>query len=212
MAKYIVLGGTSTIKSSRRIIGRYKDVTELRDVFEVTRLRKPARRLLIFEVVDVIDDDTWYLISFDIKEVIGRKTGRPRVATKEYSIIKDRMYWCLCGRIDNSSYVCPEDHSDIPRRFTEYVEVWPVKPHDSRTLEVMREAVSKAVLYVNMQLLAMRTRLHGKGRTKAKEMLVKADTILASPWKPKVERLLGHELKLEGREALREAMRGEGKD
>ena len=211
MTKFIVLGGTSTIKSSRRIIGRYKDVTELRDVFEVTGLRKPARRLLIFEVVDSPDDDTWYLISFDIKEVIGRKTGRPRAATKEYSIIKDRMYWCLCGRIDNSTYVCPEDHSDIPRKYTEYVEVWPVKPFNEETLEAMREAVSRAVLYVNMQLLAMRTRLHGKGKSKAREMLVRADTLLASPMKPKVERLLGHELRLEGRELLREVMKSEGK-
>jgi len=194
--RFIVLGYTESVRTSKRIMGRYKSEEELRDVFKVSRLRKQARRLLVFKVVDVIDEDTWYLISFDIKEVIGRKTGLPRKATKEYTIIKEGMFWNLCGRIDNSTYICPKDFSGIPRKFTDLVEVWPVKPYDDKTLDAMRNAVSEALLWVKLQLIMQAKKLHGKGKEKAKELVRRTETLMKSPWKHKVEKLLKGEVGL----------------
>jgi len=206
-----VLGNTANVKSSKRILGRYKDVVELRDVFEVSRLKKQARKLLIFKVVDSVDEDTWYLISFDIKEVIGRRSGRPRYATKEYTIIKDRMFWNLCGRIDNSTYICPKDSSDIPREFTNYVSVWPVVPYDNKTLNAMKSSVEEALVYVKLQLMLQLTKIrkeevHGRAREKARKLVRRAETLLRTPWISKVERLLDRKIVLSEVEELKKTI------
>ena len=177
------------MKSSRRIVGRYKSYEELRDVFEIDRLRKQARKLLVFKVVDV-DDESWFLISFDIGKVVGPRSGVRR-ATKEYTVIKCLMWWSLCGRIDNSTYICPDPlASDIPKRFTDRVEVWSVKPYDERTLERMREAVRIAVTWVQAQLLAACSKLRGRGIAKARRMVTTAESILSNPQMRKVEKLV----------------------
>jgi len=63
------------LRSPRRILGRYKGAWELRDVFNVDRLSRAARSLPVFEVVESPDADTWFLISFDSKDL---------KATREY--------------------------------------------------------------------------------------------------------------------------------
>jgi len=187
---FIVLGETEGVKTSKRIIGRYKSYEELRDVFETSKLTKPARKLLVFRVADPGEEDAWYLVSFDIGKVVGPRSGVRR-ATKEYSVIKYLMWWSLCGRIDNSTYICPDPlASDIPKRFTDRVEVWSVKPFDSKTLERMREAVRIAVTWVQAQLLMACSRLRGRGIAKAKRMVTTAESILSNPQMRKVEKLV----------------------
>lgn len=213
MAEFIVLGETGRLKNSSRIINRYKTEEELKDVFKVNRLRKAARKLLVFKVVDEPDDDTWYLITFDIKQVIGKKTGSPRKATKEYSLIKEAMTWSLCGWIDNSTYVCPEDMSDIPETYTKYVQSWPVKPYNEKTLESMRDAVARALAYIRFMLLMQKNRLHGKGIKKAEKMLETLDKLLKMPYMCKVKKLLGiEELKFDEARELRRALEGRKSD
>ena len=184
-----MLGETQDLKTSKRLIGRYKSEEELRDIFEADKLRKPARRkLLVFRIVDVNDSNAWFLVSFDIKEVVGKKTGIPRKATKEYTIIKEyALLNCLCGWIDNSTYICPEPSlADFVRKYTEYVEVYPVVPYDDKTVKTVKEYLKKTIDYVVTKLLSYLQRKvsmrggkrreyvkleHGRARAKVKEIL-----------------------------------------
>lgn len=204
----IVLGDTSSVvRDSRYLIGRYKGEEDLKDVFIVKYPKRRTKGLLKFTLVSGHDEDAWYLISFDIKEVIGKRTGMRRKATKEYSIIKEAMLWNLCGWVDNSTYICPEDFSDIPRFYTDHVKVWQVKPYDGETLEAMRGAVAKALAYVKMMLLMQSKRLKGKGIDKAERMLSKLDLLLKMPWYGKVKKLLGiEEIRWDEAEKLRKAL------
>ena len=214
VVRFVVLGRTAGLRSSRRIIGRYKSEEELRDVFEVSRLNRHARRLLVFRVVEP-GDDAWHLVSFDIRGVVGRRSGRVRRATKEYSVIKQGMFWSLCGRIDNSTYICPCDTSDIPRRYTDRVETWTVVPHDPKTLEEVRSSVESTVMWLALIMNRAGGRLHARGVARARNLLRLSETLLSAPWAKKVERTLGVPLKpiRDARERLAEALerkRGRG--
>jgi len=180
--RFVVLGRTRGLGSSRRILGRYKGVWELRDVFNVDRLSKAARSLLVFEVVGEPDDGTWFLVSFDFRGVS---------ASKEYSEIKGSMYWSLCGRLDNSTYICPYDASDIPLAYTPYVEVLPVKPHNDRARIAMAVAVRGALEWVVAEAHKAGARLRGRGVARAKEILAALGELLKAPWMSKVRKLLG---------------------
>jgi len=170
--RFVVLGRTRGLRSSRRILGRYKGVWELRDVFSVDRLSKAARNLLVFEVVEEPDEDTRFLVSFDFK---GDQ------ATKEYSEIKESMYWSLCGRLDNSTYICPYDASDIPLAYTPYVEVLPVKPYNDRVRIEMAAAVKKALEWAVTEALKAGARLRGRGAARAREVLGILEGLLKAP-------------------------------
>ena len=203
--RFIVLGKTAELGSSKRIIYRYKSEDELRDIFITNKMTKKAlKELLIFKVVSVDDLDTWYLISFDIKEVIGRKSGKRRRATKEYTIIKEHMFFNLCGGIDNSTYICPEPQDDYVKDFTSYVELYRVKPFDNKTLEAMKESLIRTIIWIRIQqLLAKKDdeeirrkrekRLdHGRGRKKFKEIIERLRESL-NIYSDKVVRLIGQE-------------------
>jgi len=200
---YIVVGRTRGLRSSKPILQRCKTEDELRDVFAVGRLSKAARELYVFRVVDEIDSDTWYLVSFDIRYVYGKRTAARRKATYEYTVIKEAMYSGMCGRIDNSTYICPEDASDVPLNSVDTdpgavkVESWPVKPLDDKTRLWMKSAVLEAIDYYKVVTTALivnaEQKLRGQGVRKARELLDTLQIMLSAPWRPKVERLVGPE-------------------
>jgi len=110
--------------------------------------------LPVFEVVENLDVDTWFLISFDFK---GSK------ATREYSEIKESMYWSLCGRLDNITYICPYNASSIPLEYTPYVEALPVKPYNDRTRTAMVVTVRRALEWAVAEALKAGARPRGRG-------------------------------------------------
>jgi len=202
--RFIIVGRTSSLRSSKPIIFKCKDLSkDLQDVFATSFLTKAAREFYVFRVVDDPDDDTWYLISFDIKYVYGKKTQRKRYPTTEYTIIKEEMFGGGCGRIDRSTYICPEDASDVPRNVVDtdpkalIVESWPVKPFDEKTLLRMKEAVLETLNYwkiVTTKYVVLADRkLRGQGIRKARELLDALNLMLNTPWRSKVERLVGSE-------------------
>jgi len=216
MPRFIVVGYTSSLRSSKPIIYKCKDLSrELRDVFAVGFLTSAARRFYVFRVVDEVDEDTWYLISFDIKYVYTKKTAQRTRPHKEYTKIKEEMFSRGCGHVDASTYVCPEDSSDVPKDVADTdpeavrVEVWPVKPHDERTREYMRQAVLEAVNYYKTAaqpyVVFADRKLRGGGIQKAEELLDVLQMMLAAPWRSKVERLIGSDPFAE-LEALRRAL------
>ena len=191
--RFIVLGKTAELGSSKRIIYRYKSEDELRDIFITNKMTKKAlKELLIFKVVSVDDLDTWYLISFDIKEVIGRKSGKRRRATKEYTVIKEHMFFDLCGKIDNSTYICPEPQDTYVKEFTKYVELYRVKPFDNKTLEAMKESIKYTITWLRIQLMLAQKKLHARGKTKAKNIVKELREVL-NIHSDKVARLIGQE-------------------
>ena len=122
-----------------------------------------------------------------------------------------RDSWNLCGRIDNSTYICPKDSSDIPREFTNYVSVWPVVPYDNKTLNAMKSSVEEALVYVKLQLMLQLTKIrkeevHGRAREKARKLVRRAETLLRTPWISKVERLLDRKIVLSEVEELKKTI------
>jgi len=196
--KYVVLGLTKGLRHSKRIIGRHKDLAvELRDVFEVSRLRKAAKKLLIFEIVESNDPDVWFLISFDI-EGVRRKNGWGfRKATKEYTIIKEKMYWNLCGKIDYSTYICPQNPPNIPEKYTQKIKTWTVKPYDIKTLEKMKKEIENTVKWIVQKIQEAKGKLHGKGISKAYEIVDNISELLRSKAAEKTSKLIGKEWKEE---------------
>jgi len=201
--RYIVVGLTRGLRSSRPILYRYKRPDEVRDVFAVSWLTRAARELYVFEVVEQPKEDAWYLVTFDIKYVYGKKTAQRRKPTKEYSEIKEAMYSQCCGRIDSSTYICPHDASHVPRIIVNTdpeamkVKSWPVKPLEERTLEYVRNAVLEAINYFMETALRILSesekRLRGQGMRRARELLSTLQLMLNASWRPKVERLVGSE-------------------
>jgi len=201
--RYIVVGLTRGLRSSRPILYRYKRPDEVRDVFAVNWLTRAARELYVFEVVEQPDGDSWHLITFDIKYVYGKRTAQRRKPTKEYSEIKEAMYSQCCGRIDSSTYICPHDASHVPRIIVDTdpeamkVKSWPVKPLEEKTLEYVRNAVLEAINYFKGAALRILSesekRLRGQGVRRARELLSTLQLMLNAPWRPKVERLVGPE-------------------
>jgi len=200
---YIVVSRTGESQTSKSVLRRYKSDEELRDIFKVDRPSRTAGELYVFRVVDEPDEDTWFLISFDISYVYGRKTQQKRRATVEYSVIKKTMYARACGKIYSSTYICPEDASDVPRIivYTDpeavRVESWPVKPLDDKTRLWMKSAVLGAIEYWKTEATVFVTlaerKLRGQGMRRAKKLLDVLQLMLSAPWRPKAEKLVGAE-------------------
>lgn len=157
--KFIVVGRTEPFRTSKNISGRYKSQEELRDVHFVDRVRgKVARKLLVFRAAEG-DPDALYLISFDIPKV-RKRDGGLRKPSREYSAIAEGMLERLCARIDNSTYLCPEDASDVPRRYTDKVEVVKVVPAN----DAARQAASAALEAAAELLAAKMESVEPRGR------------------------------------------------
>lgn len=163
MGEYVVLGDTSGFHTSRNIIGRYKGEEELRDVFITKRLTNNIKKkLLVFKIEK--SKDAFYLITFDIK-LIKKADGSERHASREYLAIQEEMEKNFCGKIDYSTYICTKDLSDIPRRYTSFVKMYRVKPHDEKTMEYVRDAMEQSVLDLIDKI--KRAKLRGAGKIRA---------------------------------------------
>jgi hypothetical protein len=167
---FIAVGWTRGL-SSKRFIGRYKSLEELRDVLKLDKLTSAAsRRLYVFEECEASESCLW-LLSFDIKLVRVRRPGggsKPyRKPSHEYTVLKEMLYSRLCGSVDTSTYICFEDESFRVRGYLDLVapeyyklEVYHVRPYDGKARDLVRRALEEAVeeLAGRAQQLALRLR------------------------------------------------------
>jgi len=149
--RYLVLGRTRG-RASVHLIGRYKGEGDLRDVFTTSSIPRSRRlELYVFEVVESPrpEDLVWHIITFDISRARGG-----RRAGYEYSYIKDMLMLRLCASVDSSTYICPEDYSELLRGYLERVaesyrlESYTVKTFRDREREMLREAFMETLEYV----------------------------------------------------------------
>jgi hypothetical protein len=165
---FIAVGWTRGL-SSRRFIGRYKGLEELRDVLKLDKLTSASsRRLYLFEECSPSESCLW-LLSFDIKLVRVRRFERStkpyRKPSHEYSVVKEMLYSRLCSSADMSTYICFDDESSRVRGYLDIVapnlyklEVYHVRPYDDRARDLVRRALVEAVeeLATRAQQLALR--------------------------------------------------------
>jgi hypothetical protein len=190
---FIAVGWTRGL-SSRRFIGRYKGLEELRDVLRLGRLTSAtSRRLYLFEECSPSERCLW-LLSFDIKLVKVKRSGggsKPyRKPSHEYTVIKEMMYSRLCGPVDMSTYICFDDESFRVRGYLDLVapeyyklEVYHVRPYDGKARDLVRRALEEAVeeLAGRAQQLALRLRsLRPSNRARAKAGALKLVEMLRS--------------------------------
>jgi hypothetical protein len=152
---FIAVGWTRGL-SSRRFIGRYKGLEELRDVLKLDKLTSASsRRLYLFEECSPSESCLW-LLSFDIKLVRVRRFERStkpyRKPSHEYSVVKEMLYSRLCSSADMSTYICFDDESSRVRGYLDIVapnlyklEVYHVRPYDDRARDLVRRALEEAV-------------------------------------------------------------------
>jgi hypothetical protein len=167
---FIAVGWTRGL-SSRRFTGRYKSLEELRDVLRLDRLTSAtARRLYLFEECSPSEGCLW-LLSFDIKLVKVKRSGRSskpyRRPSHEYTFVKEMLYSRFCGSIDMSTYICFDDESFRVRGYLDLVapdfyklESHRVRPYDGKTWDLVRRALEEAVeeLVGRAEQLALRLR------------------------------------------------------
>jgi hypothetical protein len=183
---FIAVGWTRGL-SSRRFVGRYKGLEELRDVLRLDRLTSAsARRLYLFEECGA-SENCLRLLSFDIKLVRVRRSGggsKPyRRPSHEYTVVKEMMYSRLCGSVDMSTYICFEDESFRVKGYLDLVapgfyklEVHHVRPYDDKARDLVRRALEEAVeeLAGRAQQLALRLRsVRPNNRAKALAVALK---------------------------------------
>ena len=190
---FIAVGWTRGL-SSRRFIGRYKSLEELRDVLKLDRVTSAtARRFYLFEECPPSESCLW-LLSFDIKLVkVKRSKGSSKPYRKpshEYTFIKEMLYSRLCGSVDMSTYVCFDDESFRVRGYLDLVapglyklESYHVRPYDGKTLDLVRRALEEAVeeLAGRAEQLALRLRsLRPGNRARARAEALKLVEMLRS--------------------------------
>jgi hypothetical protein len=196
-AKYLVLGRTRG-RASIHLMGRYKGVEDVRDVFTTTGIpRSRTLELYVFELVDPgavsPEDLVWHVITFDITRARGG-----RRAGYEYSYIKDMLLLRLCASIDSSTYVCPSDYTGLLREYLSRVaesyrlESYVVRVFRDKERELLKDVFSETLEYVLGVLARLRDKvveLRSKGaRVAAKNVAAKADRLART-----VEAALNHE-------------------
>ncbi|MDT7890164.1 MAG: hypothetical protein RQ885_14475 [Desulfurococcales archaeon] len=170
MPGYVALGWTGG-SSSRRFIGRYKSIDELRDLLRLDRLSSSAiKHLYIFKICDGEGDRCLWLISFDLRLVMVRRPNRSsniyRRPSHEYSEIRRMLYSRLCGSVDLSTYICLEDESSLVRGYLDAVapghyilEAHKVRPYDDRAREWVRRAIEETIEELTNRAQDISTRL-----------------------------------------------------
>jgi hypothetical protein len=212
----VVLGLTAG-RSSVEIIGRYKTEEELRDVLlgDIRAAWRAARRLELYVFEECPYTETClHLITFDIREVAVRDPRRARApvrkASHEYTDVKEMLYSRLCGSVDLSTYVCPEDYSrDVGRylasaRAAYSLASFYVRPWRDVDRELVVESIRGALEWLTARALSMASKVsnvapqgYGQVRKKAlgflEELLVARDVARRAEVKL---RALGIELQL----------------
>jgi len=182
--RYLVLGRTRG-RASIHLIGRYKGEGDLRDVFTTSSIPRSRRLgLYVFEIADAAkpEDLVWHIITFDISVARGG-----RRAGYEYSYIKDMLLLRLCASIDSSTYVCPEDYTELLRGYLGRVsesyrlETFRVKVFRDKERELLKEAFTETIEYILGALARLRDKvveLKARRVNKAlKHVAAKADRI-----------------------------------
>jgi len=204
--EYIVLGETSNLRSSKPIIGRYKNDDEIRDLLlgDVKAARRASENMLLYVFEKCSPkDECFYLISFDIKLAKVRDRRRTlndfRKPSHEYSEIKDMMTLNLCGSIDLSTYICAEDlTSEIINYLREHagkynVETYYVRPWRDKDRELVKEVFQETLDRIMKMTLTLTSKIANSKRlkqtkTKANEFINSLTT--ASSIIPKLKRKL----------------------
>lgn len=143
MTLYVIIGRTHRFRDSRVVIGKFKDLSrELQDVFVAEKIRRGVKRESEVYVFRVVENDplAWFFISFDIKA--------PRKPGYEYTVIMREMFFNLCGRVDRSTYICPEKvdvDSILAQAIRVNKEAYYVVPNDDRAVGYLREAIVSGV-------------------------------------------------------------------
>ncbi|MEM0460312.1 MAG: hypothetical protein QXG48_03570 [Thermofilaceae archaeon] len=206
--EYVMLGETAGVKGVD-LIGRHKNVyEELYDVWVVERPTTRPGRLVFVNCSAASCSDYLYLISFDLpSRVVGPRAGARR-PTREYSKIKEALLLRLCGRVDNSTYVCGEDCSEVPAELgARKLQVFRVVPANEGTRRAVAEAVLAARAYVTVAALSLAP--HGRGVWKARRMLEVLSSIPRTAFES-YERVLGVRVDVsEAVEALRKKLERE---
>ena len=149
--RYLVLGRTRG-RASIHLIGRYKGEGDLRDVFTTSSIPRSRRLgLYVFEIAGAAkpEDLVWHIITFDISVARGG-----RRAGYEYSYIKDMLMLRLCASVDSSTYICPEDYTELLRGYLGRVsesyrlETFKVKVFRDKERELLKQAFSETLGYV----------------------------------------------------------------
>jgi hypothetical protein len=220
---YIAIGWTGG-SSSKRFIGRYKSIDELRDILKLDRLSSSAiKHLYVFEICDGEGDRCLWLISFDIKCVLVRrphKASSPyRRPSHEYREVREMLYSRLCGSVDLSTYICLEDESSLVRRYLDAVapshyilESHRVRPYDDRARELVRRAIEETVEElmnraqdISTRLRSMRPNNRARALDKAQKLgeSLRSALALAKLYSGKLRELgIGVDVEAELREAL----------
>lgn len=156
MPGYVAIGWTGG-SSSRRFVGRYKSIDELRDLLRLDRLTSSVlKHLYVFEICDGEVDRCLWLVSFDIRLVMVRRPNRSsniyRKPSHEYREVREMLYSRLCGSVDLSTYICLEDEGSLVRRYLDAVapshyilESHRVRPYDDRAREWVRRAIEETI-------------------------------------------------------------------
>jgi hypothetical protein len=191
---YVAIGWTGG-SSSRRFIGRYKSISELRDLLRLDRLSSSAiKHLYVFEICDGEGDRCLWLISFDIKYVLVRrphKASSPyRRPSHEYREVREMLYSRLCGSVDLSTYICFEDEGSLVRGYLDAVapghymlEAHLVRPYDDKARELVRRAIEETVEELMNRAQDISTRLRSmrpNNRARALDKAQKLDKSLRS--------------------------------
>jgi hypothetical protein len=194
---YVAIGWTGG-SSSRRFIGRYKSIDELRDLLKLDRLTSSAlKHLYVFKICDGEADRCLWLISFDIKYVLVRRPNRSsniyRKPSHEYSEIRRTLYSRLCGLVDLSTYICFEDESNLVRGYLNAVapgyhtlESHLVRPYDDRAREWVRRAIEETIedlasgaQHISTRLRSMKPNNRAKALDKAQKLAESLRTAIA---------------------------------
>jgi len=213
--RYVVLGLTEGM-CSKSLIGRYKSVEDLRDVFNVNPRvaskvgRKPL--IYVFEECRPGESGCVYLISFDI--VLVRvsnpaKASRPvRRPSHEYSEIKEMLLSKLCGSVDLSTYVCFDDYSaDVSGYLSSKAAKfrlgrYTVRPWRDEERELIKEAIQETLEWLTARALALSSKVanvapQGYGQVRKKALSFLEEMVVTKELAKRVEaklRELGIEL------------------
>ena len=168
----MVLGFTQGM-CSKPLIGRYKSVEDLRDVFSVDPRvavkvgRKPL--IYVFEECRPGERGCIYLISFDIvlvRVANPAKSSRPvRRPSHEYSEIREMMLSKICGSVDLSTYVCFDDYSaDVSGYLSSKaakfrVGYYTVRPWRDEERELVEESVKDTLGWLTARALAIASKI-----------------------------------------------------
>lgn len=154
--------------------------------------RGALRKYPVFKEVEDSSKSALYLISFDLPSTVAGRVVAVRRTSVEYSRIKERLLWMLCGRVGPSTYICPTNVTELVSGAVSEVKLcaWAVVPYNDLAVEAVRVALTESLQYICRQCEGVRP--WGKGFSKAERLLRQITVLTGSPSLRKVEAILGY--------------------